>query len=569
MKLDYNPDRKLFALYVERGDPFDAPTLMTEYGLHHSEPASDFKTTCLFTATPYAAVSFRKWATPAALAELGWIAREVEASRATHGTGHYDVPRDLLDEGTDLWDYQKADLDYMLSRERVLDADEPGLGKTPTAIVYANMIQAQRTLVICPANIRGQWLTKFTEWSTMGETYQPDPSILDVNGNPIVYGVYAAKRGIHPNAALTVISYDLARTKGVIEALRQTQYDLLICDEAHSLKTITSKRSRAVFGGGEDELYHEALADQAKRVVMLTGTPLPNRPREAYNLARHLDFGSIDYLSEDRFNDRFNPIEEREVMRRLPDGRMVPAIIKDEKSGRHDELQNRMRAHFMTRHLKREVLKQLKYPVYELVRLDETAAIKRALKAESLLQIDPEMVETGHIDPGQLGHIATARRLMGEAMAPSVAAYIETLLEGGEEKITLFYHHIEVGNILQGLLRQYGVCRVDGNTGALAKDALVAEFQSNPAKRIMMGNLLSLGTGTDGLQHVCFHAIVCEPDWVPGNNIQAFDRLDRGGQKQLVQGDICVAPGSLAEKILASALRKLHTTHNALDRRIA
>ena len=551
----------MYALYVERGDPFTAAELMTEYGLHHSSSASTFSTQCLFTPIPYAAASFAQWATPAAREALGWIVREIEASRKATSDRHFDVPRALLDDGTDLWPYQKADLEYMLERERVLDADEPGLGKTPTAIVYANEIQAQRTLVICPANIRFQWIRKILEWATLGKTYDADSNL--------VYAVTSAAGGIHPNAAWTVISYDLARKPGVIDALRQTKYDLLICDEAHSLKTITSKRTRAVFGGGNDPLYHEALADQAKRVLLLSGTPLPNRPREAYIPARHLDFASIDFLSEDRFNDRFNPIEKREVMKRLPDGRMIPVIINDEKSGRHDELQNRMRAHFMCRHLKREVLTQLKYPVYELVRVDETAAIKRALKAESLLNIDPELVELGHVDPSEIGHIAEARRIMGEAMAPQVSEYVKTLLDGGEEKITLFYHHISVGNILQQMLGEYGVCRVDGRTGAVAKDALVAEFQANPAKRVMMGNLLSLGTGTDGLQHVCFHAVVCEPSWVPGENIQAFDRLDRGGQLQLVQGDIMVAPNSLSEKILASALRKLRTTHNALDRRIA
>jgi SNF2 family DNA or RNA helicase len=47
------------------------------------------------------------------------------------------------------------------------------------------------------------------------------------------------------------------------------------------------------------------------------------------------------------------------------------------------------------------------------------------------------------------------------------------------------------------------------------------------------------------------------------------DRLDRGGQKQTVQADIFVAPNSLAEKVLAVALRKLSTTNRALDRRTA
>lgn len=566
MRLDYSPQTEMFCLYVRPGEEPGPNTLMQDYGLSLSTSASNGRETCLFTATPYAAASFAQYATPAAMQQLGWLIREIESSRALSSDMHFDVPRALLDEGIDLWDYQKADLEYMLYRDRVLDADEPGLGKTPTAIVYANEIQAQRVLVICPASIRFQWAGKIAGtrsqpgWSTMGQTYDVPNTTVEV--------VTTARRGVHPKAAWTIVSYELARDPGILAALRQSKYDLLILDEAHYLKNVGSRRTRAVFGGGHDPLYHEALADQSKRVVALSGTPLPNRPREAYVLARNFDHASIDYMSEERFGDAFNPIEMRDVQKR--DGTWVK--IADESSGRHAELQNRMRAHFMTRHLKREVLTQLKYPVYNLVEVEETAPIRAALKAESLLGFDVDELEARpeHMTWGQvIGHIAEARRIMGEAMAPQVAKYVEMCLDGGEEKITLFYWHISVGAILQKHLDKYGVCRVDGNTGAMAKEALVERFQTDPRYRVMMGNTLSLGTGTDGLQHVCYHGIIAEPDWVPGNNIQCFDRLDRGGQKMLVQGDICVVPGSLAEKVLSKALRKLRTTHAALDRRVA
>lgn len=564
MRLDYNPTNKQFILSLNRQkDEITAQQAMTEYGLELSLTGSDMKTAVLFTPQPYAAATFAHVASPAALAELDWIVFEVAASRAAVSNTAYPVPRDLLDQGIDLWPFQRADLDYMLKRERVLDADEPGLGKTPTAIVYANQIEAQRVLVIVPASIRLQWLQKIAEWSTMGETY-------DVP-NTLAYAVVSGARGVHPNAAWTVVSYELARNPGILAALRQSRYDLLILDEAHYLKTIGAKRTRAVFGGGHDPLYHEALAERAKRVVALTGTPLPNRPREAYVLSRHFDHSAIDWLSEDRFYDRFNPVEVREVEVKQPNGHTIIKRYTDERSGRHAELQNRLRANFMTRHLKREVMADLKYPVYELVHVtgneSEAPAIKAALRAESLLGIDPEHLEGANAEV--FGHIAEARRIMGEAMAPAVARYVATLLDGGEPKVTLFYWHISVGKVLADQLNRFGVCKVDGSTTPVVKDGLVKRFRTDPACRVMMGNVLSLGTGTDGLQHVCWHAVLAEPDWVHGQNQQCFDRLDRGGQRNLVLGDICVVPGSLAEKVLASALRKGHVTHNTLDRRLS
>ncbi len=550
MILDFNPNNGLFILRADRALVHE---LMNEYGLSLSLPASTPTEAILFTPQPYAAASFAQWATPGARAELGWMLDAIAGSCAPTSESHYDVP-----SGLSLWNFQKADLDYMLSRERVLDADEPGLGKTPTAIVYCNEVQAHRILVICPASIRFQWLRKIAEWSTMriearGPGYQVP--------NREAQAITAGRRGVHPEAAWTVVSYELARTPGILAALRQTKYDVIILDEAHYLKSGGARRTRAVFGGGHDPLYHEALVESASRVIALTGTPLPNRPREAYTLGRHLDHSAFDWLSEDRFIERFNPVEVREVVRK--DGNI--ARVSDERSGRHAELQNRLRAHFMCRHLKREVMTDLKYPVYDLVRVEETTAVKAALKAESLLGIDPEHLEGANAEV--FGHIVEARRIMGEAMAPQVAEYVATLLAGGEEKITLFYWHISVGKILSEALRRFNPCKVDGSTSPIQKDAIIGKFRNDPKCRVIMGNILSLGTGTDGLQDVCWHAVLAEPDWVNGNNQQCFDRLDRGGQRNLVMGDICVAPGSLAEKVLASALRKGLVVHNSLDRR--
>ncbi len=544
MRLDYNPTN---GLYILSAPPAQVRTLMQEYGLELSQRASTATKAVLFTPQPYAAASFMDYASPAARAQLGWIVEEIAKSRAPTSESHYDVP-----DGLELWDFQRADLDYMLPRTHVLDADEPGLGKTPTAIVYANEIQAARVLVICPASIRFQWLRKIGEWSTMGKSYKVP--------NTLAYAVYNGRGGVHPDAAWTVVSYELARSPGILAALRQTKYDLLILDEAHYLKSGGARRTRAVFGGGHDPLYHEALSESAKRVVALTGTPLPNRPREAYTIGRHFCHEAFDWLSEDRFNERFNPIEYRDITRK--DGSI--ARVSDERSGRHAELQNRLRANFMCRHLKREVMTSLKYPVFDLVRVEETTAVKAALKAESLLGIDPEHLEGANAEV--FGHIAEARRIMGEAMGPQVADYVATLLNGGEEKITLFYWHISVGKILMDSLARFGAVRIDGSTSPLVKEALIAKFRTDPKCRVIMGNILSLGTGTDGLQDVCSYGILAEPDWVMGNMTQCFDRLDRGGQRHLVRGDIMVAPNSLAEKVLASSLRKGLVVHNALDR---
>ena len=111
--------------------------------------------------------------------------------------------------------------------------------------------------------------------------------------------------------------------------------------------------------------------------------------------------------------------------------------------------------------------------------------------------------------------------------------------------------------------------RVDGSTTEIAKAKAVVAFQTDPRVGVILGNVLSLGTGTDGLQHVSRHVVIAEPDWVTGNNVQMVSRLDRSGQTGQVQADIFVARGSLSERVLAIALRKGSVINKTLDARMA
>jgi len=537
MRLDYVDTTGAFTLSVPRSNGGLVQVLVKEHGLSLSLSASTASDALLFTREPYAAVAFWEYATDRARQRLVGLQTEIEKSWRSESNVHIRCPADR-----ELWPFQRADVEYVVNRTHALVGDEPGLGKTPVAICVANEIRAKRVLVICPASIRLQWVRRIREWTTMDYPY-------------IIYPILTSQYGVHPTAHWTVVSYDLIRVPQIAAALSKGTYDLLILDEAHYLKSWDAQRTRAVFGGGTDHGW-PSLASRSQRILALTGTPLPNRPREAYVLARNLCWDSIDWASEEGFRERFNPSFKGEV-----DGK----VFIEERNGRHAELQARLRVNFMVRHLKRVVLPQLQLPVYDLIQVSNTSIVRQALQAESLLAINPDSLAGA--DATVLGHIAVVRRQMGVAMAPQVADYVEMLIRGGEEKLVLFAWHHEVMDILEARLKKHGLVRIDGSTGTVRKEQRVQEFVENPAINVCLGNLQSMGIGTDGLQAVSCHALIAEPSWTPGDNVQAFDRLDRGGQRRAVQGDVFVAPGSIADRVLASALRKLQVTHAALDRR--
>ena len=525
MKLDYNPAQDKYVLYVKRGD-HDVLSIMERHGLDFSTPASSPGVGVLFTSDLYAALPFYKYATDAATAQLGTRAKEIAASWAEESKANIATP-----DGFDLYPYQKAGVEYCMRRNGALIGDQPGLGKTPQAIALANEMSARKTLVVVPANIRLQWAYAIRDWSMMQ--------------SPVIYPILKSADGVNPHAQWTILSYDLTRSEGIFEALKRHKYDLVILDEAHYLKNNEAQRTQQVFGDN-------GLRNECGYVLSLTGTPLPNRPRECYTLARGICWDAIDWQDEEEFRDKYNPSHFNGKFAR-------------EVAGRTPELNARLRSHFMVRRLKRDVLKQLPKVTHEIIHIEPDGSIRKALQSEAMLDLSEDMINKGSIPPGM---ISTVRKEMGIALAPHIADYVNMVMEGGEHKIFLAGWHKEVLDIWERVLHKRGTVRVDGRTSPTRKQLAVNTFINDPKCGVFIGNLLSSGIGTDGLQKVCSRVVIGEPDWVPGNNEQVVSRLDRIGQEMPVLAEYPVAPGSLSERVLSSSLEKMQDIHTALDEEI-
>jgi SWI/SNF-related matrix-associated actin-dependent regulator 1 of chromatin subfamily A len=536
LKLDFNPNTRAFIWDVPPKAPEteEGVAWARKIGLDYSFTASEKACRYIyFTHLDYAALPLFQYGTLRARDELFLRKLEYDASWEQHSQRNIAAP-----PGLDYHPFQKSGIEYGLNRRNVIVGDQPGLGKTIQAIGIANECQMDKVLVICPASVRLQWRKEILKWS--------------VRERPLIYPVLKSADGVHPNANWIIVSYDLARSDVIHDLLLKHHFDMLVLDELHYLKTIDARRTRAVFGGAD----WEAVADRAEKIVGLTGTPLPNRPRECYTAVRSMCWDAIDWVSEDVFRGRFNPSIA------LPSGGVY------ERVGRLPELQARLRCNLMVRRMKRDVLDQLPSVTYEITPVQEDKAVRAATKAESLLEIDPEALAQGQ-HSGFDGQVSTVRREMGEALAPHAIEHVKMLMDGGLDKLVLFAWHRSVMDTLEEALSRFGVVRIDGGTSATAKYRAVQKFQQDDRTRIILGNLLASGTGVDGLQKVCSHAVFAESSWTPGDNEQCVDRLWRMEQKHGVLAQFLVAPGSVSERILHTAVEKAQQTHAALDRTAA
>lgn len=492
-----------------------------------------------FTRDPYAALNFYREADAVVRDKLSPLWDDYERSWAVDTATRYPIGREIEELGG-LRGYQNAAIEYALRRKHTLIGDAPGIGKTLTAIGACNAVGAEKVLVICPAAIRGQWKTEIKRGSILEKVR--------------CYPIVRSADGVANWPNYTIISYDLLRNPGIHAALCAIKWDAIILDEAHALKEIGARRTQALFGGGRREEFQDPLAEHAERIFALTGTPLPNRPRECYTLTRALCWEAIDYMTADNFRYRFNP-----------SARLATGHIREEK-GRLPELQARLRCNFMVRRLKEDVLKDLPDKTYEFAYIEKDGRISDIIKRERMLNYSISDLKKPNVQ--MFGEISTIRREMGEAKVPQAVNHIKYLLDIVEvEKLVVFSHHRSVMDALRQALQSYGVVEVRGGISDRNRQDAISEFVNNPKIRVFSGQLEASGVGIDGLQKVCSHVVIVEPAWTSGSNEQAIDRLHRVGQHGNVIAQFIVVEGSLDERILALVIDKTHTVHEALDNR--
>jgi SNF2 family DNA or RNA helicase len=148
-------------------------------------------------------------------------------SNAIDAPPGFDPP---VPEFCELMPFQVAGVHYARGRSNSLIGDAPGLGKTIQAIALANLRGCKRVLVVCPANVRPQWQRQIKIWSTL-------PRV-------VVYPIYKSSDGVHPTANYVITSFEVARD-GLWDTLRSYNWDLLVIDEGHYLKTPDAAQEHA------------------------------------------------------------------------------------------------------------------------------------------------------------------------------------------------------------------------------------------------------------------------------------------------------------------------------------
>ena len=439
----------------------------------------------------------------------------IRASFATDSDYNPPAPAGMIP-----YPFQRAGVDYAVQSFRdagsVLVADEMGLGKTIQGLCAANALGVGKVLVVCPASLRINWRREAERWLLWADA--------------------------------TVIGYEELVRRGPPPG----RWPLVIFDEAQYLKTPEARRTKA------------ALSLPAERRVFLSGTPIVNRPIELWPMLHAIDPKA--WGSRHEFGVRYCGA------RHVRFGNTW--TWQYQGATNLVELQKRLRASYMVRRLKKDVLKDLPPKVRQIVEIPGGSVASMATELlRSVGLIAEARRKTYQYDPEKVRQLKEAQQTVFEELArvrheqalikvPKAVEHIRDMLDA-VDKIVVFAHHRDVLDALFVALEDYNPVCVRGGMSDAEKQQAVDAFQNVSCKRIFLGQIHAAGVGLTltAAQTVVF----VELDWTPGGMAQCEDRCHRIGQKGSVLVQHLVLEGSLDAKISKALLHKQGVIDRTLD----
>ncbi len=476
------------------------------------------------------------------------LAEAREASRATPADIAIPAPAGLA-----YLPYQRAGINFACQRPASLIADEMGLGKTIQAIGVVNASGAKTVLVICPASLRLNWKRELGKWLVTPRAI----SVIETGKTPWPGEL----------AEVVIINYDLL--KKFRRELRQWTWDVLIADECHAIKNSKSQRTKEVVGhqprGKDDESW---TAIPAKNRLLLTGTPIVNRPSELWPI--------ISFLNPGQWKNWF-------AFAKRYCGAVHNGYGWDFSGASHlDELQNFLRESIMVRRLKAEVLKELPPKRRQIITVPangaadcikaEKAAEDRHEVALNAARIAVELAKAGASDEEYQAAVQRLRDLSNAAFtelarlrhdtAVAKVPYVVEHLENCSGKVVVMAHHHDVVDAIEAALGPACVT-LTGRENMAARQASVDRFQNDPDCRFFIGSIRAAGVGLT--LTAASHVVFAELDWTPGAMSQAEDRCHRIGQINSVLVQHIVLDGSIDARMVHTIVAKQEVITEALD----
>ncbi len=194
-----------------------------------------------------------------------------------------DLP-DVPVSFTKAWRHQKQAFWFAKDLRAAMLAMSMGTGKSKVAVDLVVNRNHKQTLILCPKSVGAVWPDQFKIHSPSTR----DIVCLDltsekgtVEKKTIKAKEFLQIARIKGQQAIVIINYESAWRKPFGDWAMKQEFDLVILDESHRIKTPGSQVGK----------FAARLGRTAKYRLALTGTPMPHSPMDIYSQYRFLDSG--------------------------------------------------------------------------------------------------------------------------------------------------------------------------------------------------------------------------------------------------------------------------------------
>ncbi len=419
--------------------------------------------------------------------------------------------------------HQEEGVKFLLNRTGAILGYGMGTGKTFISIVSALELKAKKILIICPASLKENWRNEI-------ECFTDDVCVIEGKK-------WESKK-------FTVINYDILQNFHTIKPKNLSKedfvfnsefvnekFDLIICDEAHYLKTYSAIRTQVC------REFLSKLID--KRVWLLTGTPVANNPLDFYSLLQLINAPiSKNYKY---FVKRY--CDGKTINKKLANGR-VKKIHLTNGSSNLEELALKVKP-FMQRKNLQDVMDM---PDRVITPLYHKLNNKQLAEYESLWEnylIERQNLNKKGTPDKQLVELILLRKFMSMVNIQNTIELTKNAIEEGH-KVVIFCSFTEELNFIYNEFKSIGVMH-NGEMTSKEKQNSVDKFQNDEKVKVFVGNIISSGTGitlTKGTVSI-FNSL----DWTPANIQQAIFRCYRIGQDKKVNIYFNITKDTVDEKI--------------------
>lgn len=406
---------------------------------------------------------------------------------------------------------------------------EQGLGKTKIAIDLALTWIAEKSLdsviIITKKGLVRNWEQEIATHSHF------KAKTLDHNSKTLFYA-------FNTPARLYLTHYETCKTAQKAFALfLKTRRVGAICDESQKIKNPDSAVARAL----------HSLAKGFCRRVIMTGTPIANRPYDIWSQVWFLDQGealgndfkcfrenldlphdSAGQLGRSIFSEaladiylKIKPFSVRKT--KSSSGILLPTKEVENHLVAFEPAQEKLYAQFRNE-LRAEVVRDAKH-----VTDDAEAILKRLLR---LVQVasNPTLVDESYRGvPGKL---------------PKLRAILESAMAAGS-KVIVWTSFTENADWLARELRHLGAVKVHGKMGIEERNAAIAKFKEEKDCRVFVA---TPGAAKEGLTlTVANHAVFYDRSFSLDDYLQAQDRIHRISQTATCYIHNLLVEGSIDE----------------------